>query len=184
MDTQHTPPAGAAFEVWPALPLDAWRDTYDTSHLWTQIVGKVRTELSAPINHWWASPLYVTARGLTTSPIPYGARTFEVGFDFIDHNLIIQTSDGATKALGLVPRSVAEFYREFMGTLRALDIDVTINTLPQEVPDPIRFDEDTVHASYDAEYAQRFWRVLVQADRLFKVFRARFIGKCSPVHFF
>ncbi len=183
MDT-HTAPNGAALEVWPALPLDAWRDTYQTLHLWTQIVGKVRTALSAPTNHWWSSPLYVTARGLTTSPIPYGARTFEVGFDFIDHNLTIQTSDGGVKSLALFPRSVADFYHEFMGALSALGIDVAINTLPQELPDPVRFDEDTVHASYDAEQAHRFWRILVQADRLFKAFRARFIGKCSPVHFF
>ena len=184
MDTQHASPPDNARDVWPALPLDAWRDTYDTLHLWTQIVGKVRTALSAPTNHWWASPLYLTARGLTTSPIPYGVRTFEVSFDFIDHTLLIQTSDGAAKALGLYPRSVADFYGAFMGALHALDIDVAINPLPQELADPIRFDEDTVHASYDAEQAHRFWRILVQADRLFKAFRARFIGKCSPVHFF
>ncbi len=184
MDTQHAAPAGATLDVWPALPLDAWRDTYDTLHLWTQIVGKVRTTFSPPVNHWWAAPLYMTARGLTTSPIPYGVRTFEVSFDFIGHNLFIQTSEGGVKALGLYPRSVADFYGAFMGALGALDIDVTINPLPQEVADPIRFDEDTTHAAYDAAQVQRFWRILVQADRLFKVFRARFIGKCSPVHFF
>ncbi len=184
MDTQHTAPAGVALDVWPTLPLAAWQDTYDTLHLWTQIVGKVRTTLSAPTNHWWASPLYVTARGLTTSPIPYGVRTFEVSFDFIDHTLRIQTSDGGVQALGLYPRSVADFYGAFLDSLRALGIDVTINPLPQELANPIRFDEDTVHAAYDAEQARRFWRILVQADRLFKVFRARFIGKCSPVHFF
>jgi hypothetical protein len=128
--------------------------------------------------------LYVTARGLTTSPIPYGARTFAVSFDFIDHNLLIQTSDGTSKSLGLFPRSVAEFYHEFMAALRALHIDVTINTLPQEVPDPIHCDVDDVHASYDPEYAQRCWRILVQTDRVFKAFRGRFAGKCSPVHFF
>ncbi len=184
MDTQHAAPAGAALDVWPAPPLDAWRDTYDTLHLWTQIVGKVRTTFSPPVNHWWAAPLYMTARGLTTSPIPYGVRTFEVSFDFIGHNLFIQTSEGGVKALGLYPRSVADFYGAFMGALGALGIDVTINPLPQEVADPIRFDEDTTHAAYDAAQVQRFWRILVQADRLFKVFRARFIGKCSPVHFF
>jgi len=186
MDTHAAPTtaAPAALDVWPALALDAWQDTYDTLHLWTQIVGKIRTELSAPTNHWWSSPLYVTARGLTTSPIPYGVRTFEIGFDFVDHKLRIETSDGGVKALGLFPRSVADFYREVLGALRALDIDVAINPLPQEIPDAIRFDADTVHAAYDAAQAQRFWRVLVQADRLFKVFRARFIGKCSPVHFF
>ena len=171
-------------DVWPALPLDAWRDTYATLHMWTQIVGKVRTTLSPPVNHWWHSTLYVTARGLTTSPIPYGTRTFEVSFDFIDHNLLIQTSDGMSKALGLFPRSVAEFYHEFLSALRALDLEVTINPLPQEVPNPIRCDEDDVHASYDPEYAHRCWRILVQADRVFKQFRGRFLGKCSPVHFF
>jgi hypothetical protein len=175
---------GAAHDAWPDLPLDAWRDTYATLHMWTQIVGKVRLALSPPINHWWHVTLYVTARGLTTSPIPYGTRTFAVSFDFIDHNLLIQTSDGTSKSLGLFPRSVAEFYHEFMAALRALHIDVTINTLPQEVPDPIHCDVDDVHASYDPEYAQRCWRILVQTDRVFKAFRGRFAGKCSPVHFF
>jgi hypothetical protein len=171
-------------DIWPALPLDAWRDTYATLHMWTQIVGKVRMALSPPVNHWWSVTLYVNARGLTTSPIPYGTRTFEVSFDFIDHNLLIQTSDGTSKAVGLFPRSVAEFYHEFMGALHALDIDVTINPVPQEVPNPIRCDEDTVHCSYDPEYANRVWRILVQTDRVFQQFRAGFIGKCSPVHFF
>ncbi len=171
-------------DAWPPLPLAAWQDTYATLHLWTQIVGKVRLTLSPPVNHWWHVTLYVTPRGLTTSPIPYGTRTFDVSFDFIDHTLRIQTSDGARTALGLFPRSVADFYRQFMGALHALNIDVTINPLPQEVPNPIRFGEDHVHASYDAEYAQRFWRILVQADRVLAQFRSRFIGKCSPVHFF
>ena len=180
----HARPTGADLDAWPALPLDAWRDTYATLHMWTQIVGKVRTTLSPPVNHWWHSTFYVTARGLTTSPIPYGTRTFEVSFDFIDHNLLIQTSDGTRKALGLFPRSVADFYHEFMSALRALDLEVTINPLPQEVPNPIRCDEDDVHASYDPEYAHRCWRILVQADRVFKQFRGRFLGKCSPVHFF
>ena len=180
----HARPTGADLDAWPALPLDAWRDTYATLHMWTQIVGKVRTTLSPPVNHWWHSTFYVTARGLTTSPIPYGTRTFEVSFDFIDHNLLIQTSDGTRKALGLFPRSVADFYHEFMSALRALDLEVTINPLPQEVPNPIRCDEDDVHASYDPEYVQRCWRILVQADRVFKEFRGRFLGKCSPVHFF
>ena len=183
MDATPATPT-AAHDVWPALPLSAWQDTYDTLHLWTQIVGKVRTALSPPTNHWWSAPLYVTARGLTTSPIPYDARTFEVGFDFIDHTLIIQTSDGGVETLTLFPRSVADFYHAFIGALHTLDIDVAINPLPQEVAGPIRFDEDTTHASYDAEQVHRFWHILVQADRLFKVFRARFVGKCSPVHFF
>jgi hypothetical protein len=171
-------------DIWPALPLDEWRDTYATLHMWTQIVGKVRLALSPPVNHWWSVTLYVTARGLTTSPIPYGTRTFEITFDFVDHNLLIQTGDGTSKALGLFPRSVAEFYHELIGALKALEIEVRINPLPQEVPDPIRCDEDTVHCSYDAAYAHRLWRILVQADRVFKQFRAEFIGKCSPVHFF
>jgi hypothetical protein len=144
----------------------------------------VSRTLTPPVNHWWHVTLYVTARGLTTSPIPYGSRTFEVSFDFVDHNLLIQTSDGASKALGLFPRSVKEFYHEFMGALRALGLEVTINPLPQELPNPIRCDQDDVHASYDPEYAHRCWRILVQSDRVFKTFRGRFLGKCSPVHFF
>jgi Family of unknown function (DUF5996) len=179
--TPHEQPSA---EVWPALPLAAWQDTYDTLHMWTQIVGKVRLTLSPPVNHWWATALYVTPRGLTTSSIPYGTRTFDVTLDFIDHNLFIQTSEGTTRAMGLYPRSVADFYREFMALLRSLGIDVRINTLPQEVANPIRCDEDDMHASYDADYAHRFWRILVQSDRVLKVFRARFIGKSSPVHFF
>src|SRR5438067_696096 len=142
MNTQASP-TGVDLDAWPALPLDAWRDTYATLHLWTQIVGKVRMELSPPVNHWWHVTLYVTARGLTTSPIPYGRRTFAVSFDFIEHNLLIQTSDGASKALGLFPCSVAAFYHEVMAALRSLNIDVTINTLPQEVPNPIRCDQET-----------------------------------------
>ncbi len=175
---------GTVHDAWPALPLDAWRDTYATLHLWTQIVGKVCLALSPPVNHWWQVTLYVTPRGLTTGPIPYGTRSFAVSFDFIDHNLHIQTSDGTSKTLGLFPRSVAAFYHEFMAALRALHIDVTINALPQEIPNPIPCDEDDLHASYDPEYAERCWRILVQADRVFNLFRARFIGKCSPVHFF
>src|SRR5579859_6617011 len=180
----HTAPTGSVDAAWPALPYDAWRDTYETLHMWTQIAGKVRLTLSPPVNHWWHVTLYVTARGMTTSPIPCGTRTFAITFDFVDHNLLVQTSDGASKSLGLFPRSVAEFYHELMGALRALGIDVAINTLPQEVVNPIRCDVDDVHASYDAEAARRCWRVLAQTDRVFKVFRGRFLGKCSPVHFF
>jgi hypothetical protein len=171
-------------EVWPPLPLAAWQETYHTLHLWTQIVGKVRLVLSPPVNHWWGVTLYVTARGLTTSPIPYDSRTFEVGFDFINHTLLIQTNDGHSRALGLFPRSVADFYREFLSALRSLGIAVQLFPRPQEVPNPIPFDQDEVHAAYDADYAQRFWRILAQSDRVFKQFRARFLGKCSPVHFF
>jgi Family of unknown function (DUF5996) len=171
-------------EVWPALPLAAWQDTYATLHMWTQVVGKVRLALSPPVNHWWAVTLYVTPRGLTTSPIPSGTRTFEIAFDFLDHTLSIRSSDGSSQAMGLYPRSVADFYREFMALLHALDVEVAINPLPQEVANPIRCDEDHEHASYDADYATRCWRVLAQSERVLQRFRARFIGKCSPVHFF
>jgi Family of unknown function (DUF5996) len=171
-------------ERWPALPLEAWRDTCETLHMWTQIVGKVRLVLSPFENHWWHVPLYVTARGLTTSPIPYLGRTFGVEFDFIDHNLFIQTSDGPSKAMPLISRSVADFYQEFMTSLHALDIEVTINTLPSEVTNPIHCDQDFVHATYDPEYANRFWRVLVQTDTVMKRYRSQFLGKSSPVHFF
>src|ERR1700680_4894877 len=175
---------GQRAESWPALPYEAWRDTRETLHLWTQIVGKVRMELSPPVNHWWHVTLYVTPRGLTTSAIPYQGGTFAVNFDFIEHKLFVLTSDGTTKTLPLIPRSVAAFYREFMACLQALGIEVTINTLPSEIPSPIRCDEDEIHASYDPVYAQRFWRILVQVDKVFKQFRSPFLGKCSPVHFF
>jgi hypothetical protein len=184
MGAKHNTSTGETAELWPSLPYEAWKETLDTLHMWTQIVGKVRMELSPFVNHWWHVTFYVTARGLTTSPIPYQDSTFEVNFDFIDHNLFIQTSEGTSKAMPLIPRSVADFYREFMEALRSLKINVTINTLPSEVVNPIRCDEDDVHASYDLEYAHRFWRILVQTDRAFKAFRSQFIGKNSPVHFF
>ena len=173
-----------ATEDWPSLPLEEWKETYATLHMWTQIVGKIRLVQSPLINHWWQVPLYVSARGLTTSAIPYETRSFEIDFDFIDHQLLIKTSDGITKSIALAPRSVADFYSELMETLRALGIEIEINARPDEVPDPIPFAEDQTHAAYAPEYANRFWRILVQADRVFKEFRARFIGKCSPVHFF
>jgi hypothetical protein len=169
---------------WPALPLAAWQDTYATLHMWTQIVGKVRLALSPPLNHWWAVTLYVTPRGLTTASIPYGPGSFEIAFDFLDQTLWVRGSAGGTRAMGLYPRSVADFYREFMAILRSLGIDVTINTLPQEVANPIRCDEDEAHAAYDAEYAACWWRILAQSERVLQQFRARYIGKCSPVHFF
>ena len=175
---------GERVESWPALPLEAWRGTCETLHMWTQIVGKVRMELSPFVNHWWHVTLYVTARGLTTSSIPYQGRTFAVNFDFIDHNLSILTSDGASKTLPLIPRSVAAFYREFMACLHALGIEVKINTLPNEVRNPIHFDEDEVHASYDPIYAQHFWRILAQTDTVLQRYRSPFLGKSSPVHFF
>ncbi len=170
--------------AWPPLPYDAWRDTYATLHMWTQIVGKIRLALSPTVNHWWQVPLYVTPRGLTTSPIPSGARTFALAFDFVDHQLRLAVSDGRTRALGLYPRSVADFYQALFATLRSVDIAVTINPQPQEVPDPIPFDQDTTHAAYDPVAVERFRQVLVQTDRVFQAFRGGFLGKCSPVHFF
>jgi hypothetical protein len=169
---------------WPDLAFDAWKDTYATLHMWTQIVGKIRLAQTPWVNHSWHVALYVTARGLTTSPIPYGARTFQIDFDFIDHQLLIQTSDATVKTMALQPRSVADFYRELLSNLGELGINVKIHTTPNEVADAIPFEKDHNHASYDAKYANKFWRALVQADRVFKEFRAGFIGKCSPVHFF
>jgi hypothetical protein len=169
---------------WPELPLEAWQDTYATLHMWTQIVGKVRLALSPRINQWWEVALYVNARGLTTSAIPYNGGNFEIQFDFIDHKLIIQTSWGASKTLALKAQSVADFYAEFMPALQSLGIAVKIWTMPQEVPNPVRFERDTQHASYDPEYAHRFWQILILCDNIFEEFRAGFIGKDSPVHFF
>jgi hypothetical protein len=171
-------------EAWPALPLEAWQDTYSTLHMWTQIVGKIRKTLTPLVNHWWNVTLYVTARGLTTSPIPYGAGTFEIHFDFIDHELEIQTCEGASKSIELSPRSVADFYEEVMASVRSLGIDVSIHASPDEVADPIPFAEDVTHKSYDPEFAHKFWRALVTVDCVFKEFRGGFIGKCSPVQFF
>jgi Family of unknown function (DUF5996) len=175
---------GERAERWPALPFEAWKDTCETLHMWTQIVGKVRMELSPFVNHWWHVTLYVTPRGLTTSPIPYRGSTFDVAFDFIDHTLLIRTSAGTSKAMPLIPRTVAAFYQEFMACLQALGIEVAINTLPSEVQHPIRYDQDEVHGSYDPVYVQCFWRILMQVDQVFKEFRSPFLGKCSPVHFF
>ena len=170
--------------AWPTLPLDEWRNTYATLHMWTQVIGKIRLSQAPLINHWWEVPLYVTCRGLTTSPIPYGTRTFQIDFDFIDHRLIIQTSDGATESFPLQPQSVAEFYGTVMERMQALGLPVHIWTTPVEIPNPIAFESDNQHAAYVPDHAHRFWRILVQADRVFTLFRARFIGKVSPVHFF
>ena len=171
-------------EAWPALPLEAWADTFATLHLWTQIVGKIRLACSPWVNHGWSVTLYVTARGLTTSPIPDGTATFQIDFDFIDHRLRIETSDGGIGGLALRPQSVASFYGQLWSELDKLGIRVRIDGRPNEVQDPVPFAKDEAHASYDPDDANRFWRVLVQADRVFKRFRARFTGKCSPVHFF
>src|SRR5579863_4041401 len=171
-------------QVWPELPLESWSDTCATLHLWTQIAGKIRLVQTPWINHSWHVPLYVTATGITTSPIPHGARIFEIDFDFIHHQLAIRTSDGSSGGFPLQPQSVAVFYRRLMQELDRLGLHVDIYKKPNELPDPIRFDQDETHKSYDPEYVNRFWRILVQADRILKEFRARFIGKCSPVHLF
>ena len=171
-------------DIWPALPYPEWKETCATLHMWTQIVGKIRLALSPWTNHSWHVTLYLTARGLATSPMPYRSRIFEIEFDFIDHQLIIATSDGVRREIALQPRSVSEFYHTTMSILKELDLPVRINTMPNELPDPIPFERDQVHGAYDRDQANRFWRVLLQADRVFKLFRSRFCGKCSPVHFF
>jgi hypothetical protein len=171
-------------EAWPSLPLEEWEDTRATLHMWTQVVGKIRLAQTPLVNHWWNVPLYVTARGLTTSAMPYEDRSFQIDFDFIGHRLLIECSDGSTSSLALTPLAVADFYAEVMRALADLGIEVKIWTMPVEIENPIRFEEDREHASYDAEYANRFWRILVQADKIFTDFRSRFIGKVSPVHFF
>ena len=170
--------------AWPELNYADWKDTCATLHMWTQIVGKIRLSLSPWTNHSWHVTLYVTSRGLTTSPIPHGAESFEIDFDFIDHNLRIAKSDGGQRGIELKQQSVANFYKSVMAALDELKIPVKIDTVPNEIVNPIPFEEDETHRTYDPEYANRFWRVLVQADRVFKEFRARFCGKCSPVHFF
>jgi hypothetical protein len=171
-------------ELWPALPYSDWKDTYATLHMWTQVVGKVRLALGANLNHCWGVAFYVSARGLTTSPIPYHQGTFEVQFDFISHSLEIMTSAGESRAFPLAPRTVAEFYAEFMAALHSLGIQVRVWAMPVEVPHPVRFDLDRNHRSYDPEYANRFFRILSAITPVFQEFRAGFIGKASPVHFF
>ncbi len=175
---------GSALEAWPSLPFEAWSETYATLHRWTQIVGKVRMAQSPWVNHCWHVTLYVTAIGLTTSAIPYGNRVFQIDFDFVKHNLAVRSSDGGAGGLALEPQSVAAFYTRLMQEMAKLGLHVKIYPKPSEVADAILFDQDEMHCAYDREYANRFWRILVQADRVFKEFRARFIGKCSPVHFF
>ena len=175
---------GASNSSWPSLPFAEWKDTASTLHMWTQIVGKIRLTRTPWINHSWHVTLYLTSRGLTTSPIPHPAGIFEIRFDFIDHKLRILKSDGAVQVIELRPKSVASFYREVMTALSELKIDTRINTTPNEVEPAIPFDEDDKHRSYDPEYANRFWRVLLQSARVFQEFRSRFCGKCSPVHFF
>ncbi len=176
--------ANPEIHSWPPLPLDQWKDTYGTLHMWTQIVGKIRMELTPLVNHWWNVPLYVSARGLTTSLIPYGSTPFELAFDFVDHELVLEKSDGSRQALPLRAMAVADFYQEVMRMLRASGIEVKIWTMPVEVPDPIPCDQDRVHCAYDPEAAHRFWRILLSVESVLEEFRSRFIGKCSPVHFF
>jgi len=171
-------------EHWPALPLQEWEDTYRTLHMWTQIVGKIRMALAPPMNQWWHVTLYVNSRGLTTGPVTYPPGIFEIQFDFQRHEVVVSTSEGKSASRGLRAESVAEFYGGIFEMLGRLGIAVEIDRKPQEVADAVPFDRDTSHCSYDAEYAQRFWRVLVSSGKVLERFRAQFTGKCSPVHFF
>ena len=177
-------PGSPSQDILPSLPLEAWENTRASLHMWTHIVGKVRLELSPMVNHWWQTTLYLTARGLTTSPMPYGNEVIQIDFDFIDHLLHIQSSRGARKNIPLSARPVADFYSDVMQALNSMGIEVKIWTVPVEVEERIPFEEDQTHTAYDPEYAHRFWRVLLQADRVMKAFRSRFCGKASPVHFF
>ena len=170
--------------LWPELPYPAWRETVATLQLWTQIVGKVRLTLTPWLNHSWQVPLYVTARGLGTSQIPAGSEILEIEFDFLNHRLTARTSRGDERSLPLEPQAVADFHRQVIGLLKSVGIAVTINEMPNEVPNPIRFSQDRTHAAYDSDAAHRFWRALVQIDRILKLFRSGFLGKASPVHFF
>jgi hypothetical protein len=179
-----TAPTPSSLGAWPSLPLAAWADTYATLHRWTQIVGKIRLAQSPWVNHSWHVTLYVTATGLTTSFIPYGGRAFQIDFDFVDHQLQVRSSDGGRAGFALEPQSVATFHRRVVEELNRLDLRVRFNGRPSEIADAIRFDADEIHRAYDRDYANRFWRVLLNCDRVFGEFRARFVGKCSPVHFF
>ncbi|HEY2586525.1 MAG TPA: DUF5996 family protein [Tepidisphaeraceae bacterium] len=185
MPTQAQDSLGeVAVDAWPALPLDDWRKTYATLHMWTQVVGKVRLALTPLVNHWWNVPLYVTSRGLGTGAMPCDRRDLEILFDLVDHNLVVTTSDGQRKALPLIPRSVADFYQEVMASLRSMGVDVRIWPKPVEVSDPIPFAEDRTHCDYDPEPVTRLFRILLQTAQVFYQFRGGFLGKCSPVHFF
>ncbi|MDX6709278.1 MAG: hypothetical protein QOH96_294 [Blastocatellia bacterium] len=170
--------------VWPKLAFEEWKDTLATLHMWTQIVGKIRLVQSPLINHWWNVTLLVTPRGLTTGPIPYLTRSFQIDFDFIDHQLVILIDDGTERKIALRSQSVADFYNELMSELNSLGLAIKIYATPVEIPDPIPFPKDHVHATYQAEHAETIWRILLSVDRVFKEFRSRFIGKSSPVHFF
>jgi uncharacterized protein DUF5996 len=169
---------------WPVLPSDTWRDTYPTLHMWTQIVGKIALALTPRTNHFWNVALHLTSRGLTTPLMYYHDRAFTITFDFVEHELLIETSDGATEIISLEPRTVADFYKLLMSTLHGMNIDVRIWTMPQEVPNPIKFEKDVTHRSYDPVAVNTFWQMLLAMKPVFDAFRAKFIGKCSPVHFF
>jgi hypothetical protein len=183
MTTQSNSPTGHA-EIWPALPQSAWSGTCATLQLWMQIVGKIRLALMPPINHCWGVTLYPTVRGITTSPMPYANRTLQIDFDFVDHALVVEASGAGRKTIPLQPMTVAAFYRLVMQALESLGTPVRIWTMPVEIADPIRFENDEVHKEYDAEYVQRFWRILLETTRVFTIFRARFQGKVSPIHLF
>jgi Family of unknown function (DUF5996) len=171
-------------DLLPELAFGSWKDTLATLHMWTQIVGKVRLELCPLVNHWWNVPFYLTARGMTTSAMPYALGNLEIRFDFIDHKLLIETSDGRIATIALQPQNVAAFYEKVMAALSGLDVAVKIWTTPVEIPDPIPFENDRVHSSYDPDAVHKFWRILVWVDQVFKEFRAGFLGKVSPVHFY
>ena len=170
--------------AWPALPYEGWKDTYATLHMWSQVVGKVALAQAPPLNHSWAIALRVTARGLATRVLPHGQQAFTIEFDLVDHQLVIARTDGARRVFKLVPRTVAAFYDKVMALLRELDLPVRIWSMPVEIEAPIRFEDDTVHHAYDADAANRFWRALVQVERVFSAASCPFVGKCSPVHFF
>ncbi len=169
---------------WPPLPYDAWKETYATLHMWTQIVGKVALALAPPLNHSWGIALHLTPRGLSTRPLPHDGRTFTMEFDFIGQRLVVRTSDGGKRTLRLEPQTVAAFYRAVMALLSDMGLGVRIWPVPVEIPSPIRFDEDTVHASYDPGFANRFWRILTRIEDVLTRSRCAFVGKCSPAHFF
>lgn len=170
--------------VWPSLSFADWKDTYDTLHMWTQVVGKVALAQAPMINHWWETSLLVTARGMATPPLAHGRRVFQISFDFIDHELRVDVSDGSRRDIKLRPVSVADFYAEAMEALTSLGLGVKVWSVPVEAERPIPFGQDRQHASYDPEYARRFWQIILQSDRVFREFRSRFIGKVSPVQFF
>jgi hypothetical protein len=169
--------------TWPRLPLDEWAPTYQTLHRWMQIVGKTRLAHAPMVNHWWQVTLYLTDRGLTTSPIPYNGRSFEIEFDFFDHRLLARTSDGDAASMPLVAQPVADFYSDYLSALRSIGVEPGIRPIPSEMADVLPFTEDRIHGSYDPDAGHRCWQILEQSDRVFKEFRGRFIGKCSPVHF-